>query len=53
MVKTKKAVVAGVRFSPEDERIANALQKKLGIKALSELVRMALRTLATKEGITL
>jgi hypothetical protein len=51
MVKQQSPTV-GVRFSTEDYRLAAALQKKLGVKALSEVVRMALRALATKEGVT-
>jgi hypothetical protein len=43
----------GVRFSPEDRKILVALRKKLGVQSVSEILRMALRALATKEGVTL
>lgn len=53
MVKQKQHPQSvGVRFDPADYKLIAALQRKLGVKNLSEVVRMGLRALATKEGVT-
>lgn len=48
----RKGPTVGVRFTVEDEKLATALQKKLGLNAFAEVVRLALRKLAATEGIT-
>jgi len=40
-----------VRMTVDDRRVFNALMKKLGV-GVSPVVRLALRALATKEGVT-
>jgi hypothetical protein len=42
-----------IKFRPEDEKIIVALQKKLGVADVSNVVRQALRALAAKEGVPL
>lgn len=52
MVKqTKQPLRVAVRFTGEDQKLATALGKKLGV-SISSIVRLALRALATKEGVT-
>jgi hypothetical protein len=45
--------VHGIRFTDQDRKVVTALRDKLGVKNISDLIRMALRALATKEGVTL
>jgi len=52
MVKQKHGDTQAVRFSSEDRKLIEALRKKTGIQAVSELLRLGLRALATKEGVT-
>jgi len=40
-----------VKFRPEDKKIIAALQKKMGVADVSNIVRQALRALAAKEGV--
>jgi hypothetical protein len=46
------AEVIGFRPTPEDTKALKALGKKLGV-GLSQIIRLALRALATKEGVKL
>jgi hypothetical protein len=50
---TKKLPKANItiRPTPEDQRIVAALRKKFGIDT-SQVFRLAIRALATKEGVT-
>jgi hypothetical protein len=41
-----------IKFRPEDWKLIVALQKKMGVAGLSDLVRQALRALAAKEGVS-
>lgn len=51
MAKTKKqASTTGVRLTPEDKKLALALQQKLGL-GVTQLLRLGLRALAQKEGL--
>ena len=52
VMMSKKSPPQGIRLTPEDRKVIVALQKKLGVQAVSEIVRMGLRALATKEGVT-
>ncbi len=47
---TKLPAQTGVRWTPDDLRILNALHKKLGVSVI-QIVRIALRTLAKKENV--
>ncbi len=47
----KMSSVSGVRFTPEDRKLLQALNKKLGV-GLAAIVRLGLRALATKEGVS-
>jgi Ribbon-helix-helix protein, copG family len=40
-----------VRFTPEDEAILAALQKRTGMVNRSDLIRLALRALAKEHGV--
>jgi hypothetical protein len=40
-----------VRFTPEDLALIERLQKKLGIMTRADLIRLALRSLATEHGV--
>lgn len=51
VTRSKKPTVANVRLTSEDQKIADALMKKLGMTTVSQLVRQAFRALAVKEGI--
>jgi hypothetical protein len=51
-MKRHTAVNISIRPNPEDRKLLDALVKKLGVKP-SELVRLALRALAAKEGVSL
>ncbi len=46
----KMSSVSGIRFTPEDRKLLQALNKKLGV-GLAAIVRLGLRALATKEGV--
>lgn len=50
-VKTKSSPQINVRPTPEDQKIFAALRRKLGVDN-SQIVRMGIRLLATKEGVT-
>jgi hypothetical protein len=50
-MKSKSQNTTGIRLTPEDRKLIAALQKKLGV-ALVDLLRMGLRVLATKEGVS-
>jgi hypothetical protein len=39
------------RFTPEDMAILDAVQRKTGIVSRTELLRMAIRTLAAAQGV--
>ena len=41
-----------IKFRPEDMKLIVALQKKLGVAGVSDLLRQALRALAAKEGVS-
>jgi hypothetical protein len=47
----KQAVNLSIRPTPEDRKLMNDLRKKLGVET-SQIIRLALRALATKEGVT-
>jgi hypothetical protein len=47
----KRAQTVGIRPTPEDSKILAALSKKLGVTA-TQVFRLALRALATKEGLS-
>lgn len=49
MVKPVSAI-ASVRLTDEDRKLVAVLRKKLGVE-ISQIVRLALRALATKEGV--
>jgi len=51
VAKTLKPKMRGWRASIEDEKLVQELRAKLGIKNDSDLVRLALRALAQKEGL--
>lgn len=40
-----------IRPTPEDQKIVAALRRKLGVDT-SQIFRLAIRVLATKEGVT-
>lgn len=42
---------SSIRFRAEDWAVIEALQKKTGVSSVTELVRLALRALAAKEGM--
>lgn len=52
MARQKKSPTQNMRLTTEDRALIIALQKKLGVQAISEIVRMGLRALATKENVT-
>ena len=43
----------GVRFSPDDVKLLEAVQRKLGCRSVSEVVRMGLRSIAREQGVTI
>lgn len=49
--KKRETKPAGVKFTHEDRKLADQLQKKLGL-GISQILRLGLRALATKEGLT-
>ena len=40
-----------IRFTPDDVRLLDRLQKKTGVQSRADIVRLALRALAQKEGV--
>jgi hypothetical protein len=40
-----------IRWDEEESKVITALRKKLGVRAIAELVRMAIKALAEKNGI--
>jgi hypothetical protein len=40
-----------IRWDEEESRVLIALRRKTGVKAIAELIRMALKALAEKNGI--
>jgi hypothetical protein len=42
---------SGISFNLEDHKIINALKKKLGVDR-TQIIRIALRVFAEKEGVT-
>ena len=53
MVATKPKTVpqSNIRWTEADFRIVQALQKRLGVD-ISQIIRLGIRALATKEGVT-
>jgi len=49
---TEYPPTTGIRLDYSDRELAGAIQKKLGVRNLSEVVRMALRALAREQGVT-
>jgi hypothetical protein len=49
-VKQKPQPKINVRPTPEDQKLVAALHRKLGVDT-SQIVRLALRALAIKEGV--
>jgi hypothetical protein len=47
----KRPQMVGIRPTPEDHKLLASLSKKLGVTA-TQVFRLALRALATKEGVT-
>jgi hypothetical protein len=47
----QKNPTTGIRFTEDDRRLVKQLRKKLGVE-LTQIMRLALRALATKEGIS-
>jgi hypothetical protein len=43
----------GIRFTPDDVKLLEAVQLKLGCRSVSEVVRMALRAMAREQGVTI
>jgi hypothetical protein len=50
-VKSKPAKLISIRPTAEDQKLVHLLHKKLGVDT-SQLFRLAIRLLATKEGVT-
>ena len=50
-VKTPPQPTTGIRFTPQDRKLINMLSKKLGV-TITQIVRLGLRALATKEGVS-
>lgn len=42
---------SSIRFTPDDRKILTVLRKRLGVNT-TQIVRLAIRALATKEGVT-
>ena len=51
VTKTKPAAKINIRPTPEDQKILGLLHRKLGVDT-SQIFRLAIRVLATKEGVT-
>jgi hypothetical protein len=52
LVPMTTSKLTAFRFTPDDEAIFEALQKKLGIMNRADIMRMALRALAGAQGVT-
>ena len=50
VAKVKPASSTGIRFTNEDRKLLEQLNQKLGV-GVSQIVRLGLRALATKEGV--
>jgi hypothetical protein len=48
---SKKGEITSVCLNPDDRKIIDSLRKKLGV-GLTQIVRLAVRALAAKEGVT-
>lgn len=46
-----RPATSSIRFRPEDWTLIETLQEKTGVSSVTDLIRMALRSLATKEGV--
>jgi len=51
MKRPKEPAVTSIRLRPEDHALIRRLQKKLGVGNVTDLLRQALRALASKEGL--
>lgn len=49
--ETLRPATSSLRFRAEDWTLIETLQKKTGVGSVTDLVRMALRALAAKEGV--
>lgn len=49
--KTPKVSITTVRYDAEDRKIIDALKKRLGVSADSQIFRMGLRALAREQGV--
>lgn len=47
-----QTVTVSMRFEKKDAALVDALREKTGIKATSEVIRMALRALAQQQGVS-
>ena len=47
-----RPATSSIRWSPEDWKLIDKLQKKTGIRSWTEVVRKALRDSAEKEGLS-
>jgi len=52
MAQIAKQPKVNLRATPDDQKIIVALRKKLGVDT-SQIFRLAIRALATKEGLTI
>jgi hypothetical protein len=50
-VKANNSAQINIRPTPEDQKLVAALHRKLGVDT-SQIFRLAIRVLATKEGVT-
>lgn len=49
----KKQVAVLLRLTPEEQKLEAAIREKLGISASTEILRMGLKALAVKEGVSI
>jgi len=49
--KASPSRISSVRFRPEDVRLIEQLQKDTGIESVTDLLRLALRTLGRERGL--
>lgn len=49
----KKLVAVLLRLTPEEQKLEAAIREKLGISASTEILRMGLKALAVKEGVSI
>ena len=47
----QKNPTTGIRFNDDDRRLLKQLRKKLGVE-IAQIMRLAIRALAAKEGIS-